>query len=208
MAKKPLQVSGLLEADETYLRQSQKGSRKMTRPYRGRGGKATPKGSARDLVPVLIGRVRGTHQVSDSVLTAMTAWPCRGCPAAGGRPGYPAVHRRQRRVADRSRQVGRHVRVDSRGLRGSRQRGRLSRPDGQQLPRAVGSRPGLTVSCAACRPSTCPTTWRGCVCGSGSRRASSPNTSSFRASGSSLSTSRLLLELVPQRFGERSGRSR
>jgi transposase-like protein len=72
-AHQPLQVSGLLEADETYFRQSQKGSRKMTRPSRGRGGKATPKGSARDLVPVLIGRVRGTHQVADCVLTAMTA---------------------------------------------------------------------------------------------------------------------------------------
>lgn len=60
-AHQPQQVSGLLEADETYFRQSQKGSRKMTRPSRARGGKATPKGSARDLVPVLIGRVRGTH---------------------------------------------------------------------------------------------------------------------------------------------------
>ena len=49
----PHQVCGLLEADETYFRQSQKGSRKMTRPSRGRGGKATPKGSARDLVPVV-----------------------------------------------------------------------------------------------------------------------------------------------------------
>ena len=69
----PHQVRGLLEADETYFRQSQKGSRKMTRPSRGRGGKATLKGPARNLVPVLIGRVRGTHQVCDSVLTAMTA---------------------------------------------------------------------------------------------------------------------------------------
>lgn len=33
----------------------------------------------------------------------------------------------------------------------------------------------------------------------------SPNTSSFQGSGSSLSTSRLLLEFVPQRFGEYSG---
>jgi hypothetical protein len=54
-------VSDALEADETYFRQSQKGSSKMTRPSRSRGGKARPKGSARVLVPVLIGRVRGTH---------------------------------------------------------------------------------------------------------------------------------------------------
>ncbi len=72
-AHQPRQVAGLLEADETYFRESQKGSRKLTRLPRERGGKATPKGSARDLVPVLIGRVRGTHQVADSVLTAMTA---------------------------------------------------------------------------------------------------------------------------------------
>lgn len=69
----PKAVSGLLEADETYLRESQKGSRSLTRPARGRGGKATPKKSARDLVPVLVGRVRGTHHVADQVLTAMTA---------------------------------------------------------------------------------------------------------------------------------------
>lgn len=63
-AHQPLQVSGLLEADETYFRQSQKGSRKMTRPSRDRGGKATPKGSERDLVPVLIGRVsEGVYHV-------------------------------------------------------------------------------------------------------------------------------------------------
>lgn len=72
-AHQPHQVSGLLEADETYFRESKKGCRKMPRPSRARGGKATPKGSARDMVPVLVGRVRGTHQVADSVLTAMTA---------------------------------------------------------------------------------------------------------------------------------------
>jgi transposase-like protein len=72
-AHQPQQVSGLLEADETYFRESKKGCRKMPRLSRARGGKATPKGSARDLVPVLVGRVRGTHQVADSVLTAMTA---------------------------------------------------------------------------------------------------------------------------------------
>ena len=68
----PKQVEGILEADETYLRESQKGSRKMTRPSRARGGKATAKGSARDLVPVLVANVRGTHQVADRVLTSMT----------------------------------------------------------------------------------------------------------------------------------------
>lgn len=68
----PTQVEGILEVDETYFRESQKGSRKVTRLPRGRGGKATAKGAPRDLVPVLIGRVRGTRQVTDKVLTSMT----------------------------------------------------------------------------------------------------------------------------------------
>jgi len=69
----PQKVEGLLESDETYFRESQKGSRHLTRPARRRGGKATAKGSARDLVPVLISRLRGQPHVGDSVLTAMTA---------------------------------------------------------------------------------------------------------------------------------------
>lgn len=63
-AHQPQQESGLLEADEAYFRQSQKGSRKMTRTSRARRGKATPKGLARDLIPVLVGRVsEGVYHV-------------------------------------------------------------------------------------------------------------------------------------------------
>ena len=42
-AQQPLQVSGLLEADETYFRQSQKGRGKMTRPTRIDDQVASPK---------------------------------------------------------------------------------------------------------------------------------------------------------------------
>jgi transposase-like protein len=71
VSHQPHRVAGLLEADETYVRESQKGSRHLTRPARHRGG-ATTKGFSRDLIPVLVGRLRGQSHVVDQVLTAMT----------------------------------------------------------------------------------------------------------------------------------------
>lgn len=73
VAHQPSAVTGLVEADETYFRESQKGSRKMTRPSRKRGGKAAAAGSSKDLVPVLVAKVRGSPAVADKALTAMTA---------------------------------------------------------------------------------------------------------------------------------------
>ena len=65
----PSEVIGLLEVDETYFRESQKGSRKMTRPSRARGGKAKGRGrTSKDWVPVLVGRVRGQPYTTDRVL--------------------------------------------------------------------------------------------------------------------------------------------
>jgi transposase-like protein len=59
-----------LEVDETYFRESQKGSRELTRPARKRGGKATGSGRySKDWVPVLVGRARGQSQTVDKVLT-------------------------------------------------------------------------------------------------------------------------------------------
>ncbi|WNO03989.1 IS1595 family transposase [Rhodoferax mekongensis] len=82
----PRGVTGIFEADETYFRESQKGSRKLispedptkTRPPRRHGGKPPTKGkkgkasSRKDLVPVLVGRLRGQPYVSDQTLGAMT----------------------------------------------------------------------------------------------------------------------------------------
>lgn len=69
----PKGVAGIFEADETYFREAQKGSRNLTRKARKRGGKAIKdKGSKRDLVPVLVGRLRGQPHVADQALTAMT----------------------------------------------------------------------------------------------------------------------------------------
>lgn len=82
----PKGVTGIFEADETYFRESQKGSRNLkspedpskTRRPRHHGGKPPNKekkgraGSRKDLVPVLVGRLRGQPYVSDQTLSAMT----------------------------------------------------------------------------------------------------------------------------------------
>ncbi len=72
-AHQPKAVTGMLEVDETYFRESQKGSRHMTRPSRARGGKASGRGrAAKDWVPVLVGRARGQNHTAGKVLTRMT----------------------------------------------------------------------------------------------------------------------------------------
>lgn len=71
-AHQPREVAGLLEVDETYFRESQKGSRKMTRKPRSRGGRATGRGRfSKDWVPVLVGRARGQPHTVDKVLDAV-----------------------------------------------------------------------------------------------------------------------------------------
>ncbi len=69
----PKSVQGLLEADETYILESQKGNRHLTRPARRRGGKASkaPGKKFNDLVPVLVGRLRGQPHIVDRVLPRM-----------------------------------------------------------------------------------------------------------------------------------------
>lgn len=73
LSHQPVRVAGILEVDETYFRESQKGSRKMTRPPRKHGGKAKGKGRfGKDWVPVLVGRARGLPQTVDKVLNRVT----------------------------------------------------------------------------------------------------------------------------------------
>ncbi|UCU95231.1 IS1595 family transposase [Hydrogenophaga taeniospiralis] len=68
----PKGVAGMLEVDETYFRESQKGSRKLTRPARYSGGRAKGAGrKAGDWVPVLVGRVRGQPYTVDKVLVKL-----------------------------------------------------------------------------------------------------------------------------------------
>lgn len=69
--------SGVIEADETYLRESAKGSRSLGRPARKRGGapmkggRGGSKAGAKKVV-VLIMKTRGAPFVADRVLEAMT----------------------------------------------------------------------------------------------------------------------------------------
>jgi transposase-like protein len=85
VSHQPSELTGLVEADETYFRESQKGSKRLitrgapelVREARDRGGKprvSTKLGkpvSRKDLVPVLVGRLRGQPHVADKVLQAM-----------------------------------------------------------------------------------------------------------------------------------------
>ncbi len=56
--ERPRRLSGLVEVDETYLLESQKGSRHMTRPARHRGGVAQRPGISREHDCLLIARDR------------------------------------------------------------------------------------------------------------------------------------------------------
>jgi transposase-like protein len=60
------QLTGIVEADETYLLESQKGSRHLTRAPRRRGGRARWRGISRDLDCLLVARDR-TEQTLDFV---------------------------------------------------------------------------------------------------------------------------------------------
>jgi transposase-like protein len=52
-------LKGVVEADEMFILESQKGSRKLDRPARRRGGAATRRGISRELDCILIARDRG-----------------------------------------------------------------------------------------------------------------------------------------------------
>ena len=56
---RPLTLNGLVEVDETYLLESQKGSRHLNRPARRRGGVARTRGITFEHVCILVGRDRG-----------------------------------------------------------------------------------------------------------------------------------------------------
>jgi len=55
---RPARLSGIVEADETFLLESQKGSRKLDRPARKRGGRARLRGISRELDCILVARDR------------------------------------------------------------------------------------------------------------------------------------------------------
>ncbi|MCD6476145.1 MAG: IS1595 family transposase [Anaerolineaceae bacterium] len=57
----PTVLQGITEADETYLLESGKGSRKLDRKPRKRGGSATKRGLSKEQVCILIARDRSGH---------------------------------------------------------------------------------------------------------------------------------------------------
>lgn len=65
-------VQGTVEADETYFRYSEKGSRKLTRKARKRGGDDAKRGLSDDQVPVLIVRDRN-KATTDAILPDRSA---------------------------------------------------------------------------------------------------------------------------------------
>ena len=63
---RPAQLTGIVEADELFLLESQKGSRKLDRKPRKRGGKAGLRGISRELDCILVARDR-SGQTIDAV---------------------------------------------------------------------------------------------------------------------------------------------
>jgi len=55
---KPKKLEGVVEADETYFLESEKGSRKLKRKPRKRGGKAAKRGLSHEQIPVMVTRDR------------------------------------------------------------------------------------------------------------------------------------------------------
>jgi transposase-like protein len=60
-ADRPACLNGIAEADETFLLESQKGARKLNRPARKRGGKASKRGISHEQVCILVARDRNGH---------------------------------------------------------------------------------------------------------------------------------------------------
>ncbi|OON63386.1 transposase [Massilia sp. KIM] len=60
---RPARLSGIVEADEMFLLESQKGARKLDRPPRKRGGAASRRGISRELDCILVARDRGGQTI-------------------------------------------------------------------------------------------------------------------------------------------------
>lgn len=92
VSQQPRGVAGMLEVDETYFRESQKGARKLTRPARYSGGRAKGKGrKAADWVPVLVGRVRGQPYTVDKVLAKLNGVEVTAALKDAVKPGETVV---------------------------------------------------------------------------------------------------------------------
>ena len=68
----PPKLTGIVEVDETYVLESQKGNRNLDRKVRRRGGKASKRGLSDELVPILVA-VDRSGTTTCSVLPSVTA---------------------------------------------------------------------------------------------------------------------------------------
>jgi transposase-like protein len=70
--QQPAQMSGIVEADETFFLESKKGQRNIERKARKRGGKASKRGLSAEQIPVLV--VRDRHgETADFILSGVNA---------------------------------------------------------------------------------------------------------------------------------------
>jgi transposase-like protein len=67
---KPKQLSGIVEADETFILESFKGKRGLARKARKRGGKASKRGLSLEQIPVIVARDR-SGATTDAVLARL-----------------------------------------------------------------------------------------------------------------------------------------
>ena len=94
---KPLCLSGIVEADETFILESFKGKRRdLPRASRKRGGKAAKRGLSAEQIPVIVARDR-TGATIDAVLprldaASITARSGRSLP---GQPNFAAMEVRR-----------------------------------------------------------------------------------------------------------------
>ena len=117
-----LPLSGIAEADETYILESQKGSRHLTRPARRRGGHASKRGISREHDCILVARDRSGHTMGACTGRAPLRCshlhrhlaPClaKDCVlATDGHPAYP-VFAKEAGVSHAAVNLSAGVRVD------------------------------------------------------------------------------------------------
>jgi transposase-like protein len=70
---KPKVLEGVVEADETYFLESKKGSRKLARKARKRGGKASKRGLSDEQIPVMVTRDRSGATLTEVLPEVTTA---------------------------------------------------------------------------------------------------------------------------------------
>jgi len=138
---RPRQLTGIVEADETFLLESQKGSRTLDRKPRKRGGKAALRGISRHLDCILVARDR-SGQTIDAVTGrgVLTKSPFGPAPAAQARSASAAGHRRQRRLPrlrPRSRYCAPSRQSPVRPAGAGKQPGRHPRPERECLSPAL-----------------------------------------------------------------------